>query len=1219
MKNTAIMLIMSMLLVLFPQYVDAAMVESEKLINFDEAAKDLAYFDVSRDGIASLSTGYNGNCLAVKCTDKMSYGENAVMRFEKASREIRITQTILVSAEEADITVMADNTNIIRVNFAGERLSVLSKEGWTHLQTYIKGIWYKIEIVADITTGKFYVCVDNMKIGGEFDMIRNVGYANRLKYNIKGNGEGKINVDDIIISTKGIKNNISTMTVSGTVPTPTMKPLPYYEVSEIGIESTGIVGNEPVWSSSSETGSEYKAENVLLKDESVWRAGAPSEVEDKGVSMKFSKPEEGAMQLATYSFEPIEGICIIEQDFIVGENVGQKALPYIYDSDGNHVLSVLLNNANMATNTGKKIISDFNTDQWYSVKYELNTYSKTATIYVDGEIVQKDIPFRTNAENVAKVQYHMASNQKGEMYIDNFNVYYMTSLGNRIDICSEDFDGYTEGEGIFSGWQTSNGNGKITADRYTIADAANKYPQSFYIDLTREGRLEQTEITFPENTNYKYSVWISRNNSYYVEVANHANEFCSGIMRDAFAPVGARYIRITLYEGIDNNGKKIPAQIQNLNAFWFKRIPESNVAFTANIEVSSENTSVYDRRGLTDNIVAEFGNIGEWQSLGETNPTAKLYWDNPHTVDRIILHDRASLDSNIKQGTLNFSDGTSLEITDIPDTGAPKEIKFKEKTITWVSFTATGGEGNNIGLSEFQVFKAGENPELPEYIEPWKKITINTEYGGRWIVSDDLDNDGSVDVLSARSININGGGGTDGMPYYEVHEVCSVAAQDIDGNLLWTWGTSNLGQVEPAYDVPCIIYDLDNDGNKEVLLCTSTHLVILNGQTGTEVKKYQLPTSSDYPLDWASDCINIANISGNDYPSDIIIKNRYFDIWAFTKDWKELWHVGKINGYRTSHQPWVIDIDNDGCDEVLSSYSLIDDDGTVLWSLKQENFKADIKSGHQDSIKAIVFDLIGDVDKNEVINNRDSNLLYQYLSGEAELTEEQKRNADTNGDGAITEADVQLLEKRVKHEIKAFPNKGLSFDDIRLCLCFCGAYEVAMIDGNGKLIWAAEDGLHHETVMTGDVIPENEGLEIITNPTFKEENMSGNCGVFIFSQNGEVLGERYGYQFNRYTQTFNWTGTDEDYIIMPTDNIVINGRYEVKVKPLSPLRGFCAPMMFCMPIGDTRYAGDMDGDGTTDINLIINTGNGFDMYIYKNPNGKKIADAVGTGPNFSLY
>ena len=75
------------------------------------------------------------------------------------------------------------------------------------------------------------------------------------------------------------------------------------------------------------------------------------------------------------------------------------------------------------------------------------------------------------------------------------------------------------------------------------------------------------------------------------------------------------------------------------------------------------------------------------------------------------LVDRPNLLDQITGGTLQFSDGTAIEIEKpLPDNGAKSlEIAFAPKTITSLTFKVTKVKQTpcNIGLSEIAVFAAG--------------------------------------------------------------------------------------------------------------------------------------------------------------------------------------------------------------------------------------------------------------------------------------------------------------------------------------------------------------------------------------------------------------------------------------------------------------------------------------------------------------------------------
>ena len=107
---------------------------------------------------------------------------------------------------------------------------------------------------------------------------------------------------------------------------------------------------------------------------------------------------------------------------------------------------------------------------------------------------------------------------------------------------------------------------------------------------------------------------------------------------------------------------------------------------------------------VIDGIIGQDRN-GEWISR-ETNPWVQLAWLNSQRVGLIRLYDRPTLQNGANSGTLTFSDGSTIQVTGIPNDGTVKEISFAPKTITWVTFQVIGGSGANVGLSEFQVFSA---------------------------------------------------------------------------------------------------------------------------------------------------------------------------------------------------------------------------------------------------------------------------------------------------------------------------------------------------------------------------------------------------------------------------------------------------------------------------------------------------------------------------------
>lgn len=141
------------------------------------------------------------------------------------------------------------------------------------------------------------------------------------------------------------------------------------------------------------------------------------------------------------------------------------------------------------------------------------------------------------------------------------------------------------------------------------------------------------------------------------------------------------------------------------------------------------------------------------------------------------------------------------------------------------------------------------------------------------------------------------------------------------------------------HDVACQIYDWDGDGQNEIVVAVKDAVVELDGATGKERRRFAIPPD-------ASDCIVFANLTGGERATDILVKTRYGQIWAFDRGGKLLWTVTSPAGYRTAHQPRPIDIDGDGRDEIVAGYALLNPDGTVRWDLADSGLP--LENGHLD-------------------------------------------------------------------------------------------------------------------------------------------------------------------------------------------------------------------------------------------------------------------------------
>lgn len=203
------------------------------------------------------------------------------------------------------------------------------------------------------------------------------------------------------------------------------------------------------------------------------------------------------------------------------------------------------------------------------------------------------------------------------------------------------------------------------------------------------------------------------------------------------------------------------------------------------------------------------------------------------------------------------------------------------------------------------------------------KLPIENGGGGKALLGD-INGDGRMELVI-----IQADGHIDDR--YVPHQVTCVTAYNLLGQQLWQRGklTDNPGRF--GSDFPAQIYDIDGDGCLEILCVMEKQFVILDGKTGDIRKTFPLPEEN------AHDCILIANITGKDRASDIILKDRYENMWALDSDFNLLWkHTGNLG-----HYPWAYDINGDGFDEIMAGYDLLSHKGEILWSCKNLEDHAD--------------------------------------------------------------------------------------------------------------------------------------------------------------------------------------------------------------------------------------------------------------------------------------
>jgi hypothetical protein len=211
--------------------------------------------------------------------------------------------------------------------------------------------------------------------------------------------------------------------------------------------------------------------------------------------------------------------------------------------------------------------------------------------------------------------------------------------------------------------------------------------------------------------------------------------------------------------------------------------------------------------------------------------------------------------------------------------------------------------------------------------EPVELGTVDvTPAGGRpKILLGDLTGDGRMELLLVQGDDIDA--------TYHPHQVTSLTAIDLDGEVRWQVGDVDPDGGSHGADFPAQIWDLDGDGDNEVVCAMDDEFRVIDGRTGEILERH------DFPAPEAHDCIVPARLSGGSSGEtatgagerpELIVKDRYSQVWALDGDFEVLWtHEGN-----TGHYPWLHDVDGDGEPEIVigeGGVYAFDPGGTELW------------------------------------------------------------------------------------------------------------------------------------------------------------------------------------------------------------------------------------------------------------------------------------------------
>jgi len=176
------------------------------------------------------------------------------------------------------------------------------------------------------------------------------------------------------------------------------------------------------------------------------------------------------------------------------------------------------------------------------------------------------------------------------------------------------------------------------------------------------------------------------------------------------APTGLTSNIVLTFSLIVNDGR-LDSSADTVNVTVTAGTPTGNsIAAFAAVTASSQNTSTNQQAvkavdGVADGYPGDY--TKEWATLGQkAGAWLELNWSTTYQIDRIVLHDRPNNDDQITGATLAFSDGSTVMVGPLTNSGAGVEVRFGPVVTSRVrvTVTAVSASSQNIGLAELEVY-----------------------------------------------------------------------------------------------------------------------------------------------------------------------------------------------------------------------------------------------------------------------------------------------------------------------------------------------------------------------------------------------------------------------------------------------------------------------------------------------------------------------------------
>ncbi|MGA1191426.1 MAG: hypothetical protein ACO3XO_03995 [Bdellovibrionota bacterium] len=275
--------------------------------------------------------------------------------------------------------------------------------------------------------------------------------------------------------------------------------------------------------------------------------------------------------------------------------------------------------------------------------------------------------------------------------------------------------------------------------------------------------------------------------------------------------------------------------------------------------------------------------------------------------------------------------------------------------------------------SQNTLIQAGETIGTPTIS---KTLLFDPLEGSELIRFGDLNGDGTSDILLAR---------------HKGQKIRLLTAMTLDGEILWHRGKIQGDHSGVVFsDLAVQIFDINQDGDNEVIVVMGKFLRVLSGRTGKTLQKVRV--TSD-----ARDSIAFAQLDRGTNPYSIILKNRYSKFWVYSHRLREQYE----RTLRTGHYPVEYDIDGDGRDEFLMGYTLFRANGRPIWRasrIKRHNDAADINDVDGDGIPEIAIASSGD----SYLLDKDGNTLWKQDHRHSQHAIISRLNAGSSGERQVS-------------------------------------------------------------------------------------------------------------------------------------------------------------------------------------------------------------------------